>query len=154
VFTGAAPIALPDAEPSDYAGSNGTIELGGPVVGFTSIAAGDLPPAKAATVATATVEPPAGPLKINTGVLASKLVTKIVPAYPSAARAVHASGVVRLLAIVGVDGHIKQLRVLDGHPLLRKAAEEAVRQWIYSPTYLSGRPVEVEASIEVNFQLN
>jgi hypothetical protein len=35
-----------------------------------------------------------------------------------------------------------------------KAAEDAVWHWVYSPTYLTGKPVEVEASIEVNFALN
>lgn len=115
---------------------------------------GDPPSTRVATVAAPTVEPPAKPVPLSGAVLASKLITKVVPAYPSSARTLHVSGVVRLIGIIGVDGHVKSLRVLEGHPLLRQAAEDAVKQWVYSPTYLTGRPVEVEASIEVNFTLN
>jgi protein TonB len=43
--------------------------------------------------------------------------------------------------------------VLAGHPLLVKAAMDAVRQWVYAPTLLNGEPVEVQAPIEVRFVL-
>jgi protein TonB len=35
-----------------------------------------------------------------------------------------------------------------------QAALDAVRQWIYRPTYLNGDPVEVIAPIDVTFTLN
>ncbi len=155
VFTGVATIALPDVEASDFNAPVDGTRIGTPAVGIGhNIPIGNPPPTRIATVATSTVEPPAGPVKIHTDILASKLITKVIPEYPAAAKAVHAAGVVRLLAVVGVDGHVKQLLVVEGHPLLRRAAEDAVRRWVYSPTYLNGRPVEVEASIEVNFALN
>jgi periplasmic protein TonB len=99
-------------------------------------------------------EQPAKPTAINSGVLASKLVTRVLPQYPALARQMRISGAVRLLAIVGKDGHVQSLRVIEGHPMLREAALNAVKQWVYSPTYLSGQPIEVEAAIEVNFNLN
>jgi protein TonB len=37
--------------------------------------------------------------------------------------------------------------------MLTGAAMEAVRQWIYQPTLLSGEPVEVICPIDVNFIL-
>jgi protein TonB len=43
--------------------------------------------------------------------------------------------------------------VLSGEPLLAAAAQEAVRQWRYRPTYLNGQPVEVITLIEVIFHL-
>lgn len=142
------PVEFGPAEPGPIGVPNG----GGPspLPGFK----GDPGPAKTATVASPVVDPPKGPVTVSGAVLASKLITKVVPQYPSAARAVRVSGLVRLIAIIGVDGHVKSLRVLEGHPLLRKAAEAAVWQWVYSPTTLGSRPVEVEASIEVNFALN
>ena len=63
------------------------------------------------------------------------------------------AGVVQLLAIIGTDGKIRRLEVISGPAMLRQAAVEAVSQWVYSPTVLSGVPVEVEAPIEVNFVL-
>jgi len=45
------------------------------------------------------------------------------------------------------------LRVLAGHPLLEKAAIDAVRRWRYQPTLLNGETVEVVTEIDVNFAL-
>ena len=58
------------------------------------------------------------------------------------------------MGVIGKDGTIQNLRVVSGHPLLVNAALEAVRQWRYQPTLLSGEPVEVIAPIEVVFSLN
>jgi len=43
--------------------------------------------------------------------------------------------------------------VLSGHPLLVRAAVEAVKQWRYRPYVLNDEPVEVETQITVNFLL-
>ena len=63
------------------------------------------------------------------------------------------SGQVRLEAIIAKNGKIENLQVLSGHPLLVRAALEAVRQWVYRPTLLNGDPVEVVSLIDVNFGL-
>ena len=70
------------------------------------------------------------------------------------ARAARVQGTVRLEGILGKDGRVRELRVISGHPLLAPAALEAVRPWIYKPTFLNGEPVEVLAPIDVNFTLN
>jgi protein TonB len=61
---------------------------------------------------------------------------------------------VRLTAIIGRDGAIRNLQVMSGHPLLTPAALEAVKQWRYQPTLLNDEPVEVITQIEVNFTLS
>ena len=61
---------------------------------------------------------------------------------------------VRLHAIIGKDGSVMQLEVISGHPLLVDAALNAVRQWVYQPTLLEGKPVEVDTTIDVIFQLS
>jgi protein TonB len=75
------------------------------------------------------------------------------PEYPQLARAARISGTVQLEGIITVDGHIRSLTVLSGHPLLVRAAVEAVKRWIYEPTTLNGEPVEVRAPITVTFQM-
>jgi len=45
-------------------------------------------------------------------------------------------------------------RVISGHAVLLQAALEAVRQWKYEPTLLDGKPVQVETTVDVIFQLN
>ena len=76
------------------------------------------------------------------------------PVYPPIARSMRVSGVVELVGVIGTDGRIKELRVKSGHPLLARAALDAVARWIYKPTLLNGTPVEVEAPITVTFRLN
>jgi protein TonB len=62
-------------------------------------------------------------------------------------------GDVEFEAIISTAGTIEELTVLKGHPLLVKAAFEAVRQWRYQPTLLNGQPIEVVTEITVNFKL-
>jgi periplasmic protein TonB len=85
---------------------------------------------------------------------AAKLISGTPPEYPTLARMARAEGTVRLAAVIGRDGTIQDLRVLGGHPLLIKAAVEAVERWRYQPTLLDGKPVEVETEIEVRFKLS
>ncbi|MBI4479937.1 MAG: TonB family protein [Acidobacteria bacterium] len=59
---------------------------------------------------------------------------------------------VRLEVVISEDGTIKRLeKVIGGHPLLVKAAWEAVQQWRYEPTLLSGVPAPVVTTIDVHF---
>lgn len=90
---------------------------------------------------------------IGGDVLASKLIHRVQPVYPPLARQMRIQGVVQLHGIITRDGRIAQLRVISGHPMLVKAALDAVGQWVYSPTLLNQQPVEVEAPIEVRFIL-
>jgi outer membrane biosynthesis protein TonB len=39
------------------------------------------------------------------------------------------------------------------HPEFARAAETAVRQWVFSPTLLNGVPVEVQMTVSVRFSL-
>src|SRR5207302_2037773 len=52
------------------------------------------------------------------------------------------------------EGTIENLQVVSGHPLLVRAAIEAVRQWRYRPYVLNGEAVEVETQVTVNFVLS
>jgi protein TonB len=76
------------------------------------------------------------------------------PPYPPLARQARVSGTVELQGVIGIDGHLKELRVVSGHPLLARAALETVSRWIYKPTLLNGKAVEVIAPITVTFRLN
>jgi periplasmic protein TonB len=94
------------------------------------------------------------PVRISEGVLQAQLISRVEPRYPALALQTKTEGVVRLHAIISRDGRITSLDILSGHPLLVKAALEAVSQWRYRPTMLNGEPVEVETSITVIFQLH
>jgi periplasmic protein TonB len=81
------------------------------------------------------------------------LIQKLAPVYPQLARAARIQGTVELQAVISKEGRIEKLQVLHGHPMLVKAALDAVQQWRYRPYILNGEPVEVETHITVNFSL-
>jgi periplasmic protein TonB len=92
-------------------------------------------------------------VKISEGVQQAQLVSRIEPRYPILAIQTRTQGSVRLRAIISRDGRITSLKVISGHPLLVQAALDAVGQWRYRPTLLSGEPAEVETFITVFFRL-
>jgi hypothetical protein len=98
---------------------------------------------------------PATPSRIRVGgnVQEQNLITKVDPVYPPLAIQARISGFVRFAAIIGKDGHILNLQLVSGHPLLVAAATEAVKQYVYRPTLLNGMPVEVITQVDVNFVL-
>ena len=93
------------------------------------------------------------PIKLSEGVEQAQLISRIEPRYPALALQIKKEGTVILHAIISRGGGITALDVVSGHPLLVKAALDAVRQWRYRPTLLNGEPVEVETTITVIFRL-
>ena len=81
------------------------------------------------------------------------LIRRVEPIYPHLARQLHKSGKVELYAIIATDGRIQSLQVVNGDPFFVKSALEAVEQWRYKPTYLNGRPVEIDSFITVIYTL-
>ena len=81
-----------------------------------------------------------------------ELVDAPKPVYPAAARQAQLRGVVRLVATIAKDGSVRDLKVVNGHPLLVPAALEAVRKWKYRPTLIDGKPAEVFTDVEVLFE--
>jgi TonB family protein len=104
-------------------------------------------------------EAPASPqftptrIRVSASAQAAKLISKVEPEYPSLAKANHIQGVVRLTLILYNDGRVMHVFLVSGHPLLDQAAEDAVKQWMYSPTLVNGTPVEVVTEVEVEFFL-
>ncbi len=99
---------------------------------------------------------PKAPKRIRLGgnVQSAKLINKARPVYPQMAKMARVQGSVRLEAVISRGGSVKDLKVISGHPLLVKAALEAVQRWRYQPTMLNGDPVEVVTFIDVHFRLS
>jgi len=106
-----------------------------------------------AVVAPPPPKPVARPPRISR-MMEGNLIYRVQPVYPPMARSARIQGPVVLKAIISKSGGIEKLQVLTGHPLLVKAAIEAVSQWQYWPYILNDEPVEVETQITVNFLLS
>ncbi len=92
-------------------------------------------------------------VRLSSAVMAASLMHRVEPEYPKVARAAHITGDVRLHAIIGTDGAVREIEVIGGNGILARAAIAAVREWRYRPTLLNGQPVEVDTEITVNFGL-
>ena len=87
---------------------------------------------------------------LSQGVLAKK----VPPVYPLAAKASRISGVVILDTVVGTDGRVRDIRVLETpSPLLTSASRDAVAQWQYAPFVVDGKPQEVNTIIDFIFSI-
>jgi protein TonB len=82
-----------------------------------------------------------------------KLVRRVDPPYPELAREAHVQGTVILEATTDIHGRVAAVRVLRSIPLLDQAAIDAVRQWVYEPLLLNGRPRPVTFTVTVTFVL-
>ncbi|RPI17533.1 MAG: M56 family peptidase [Acidobacteriales bacterium] len=92
-------------------------------------------------------------IQVSGAVQQKKLTSQAKPTYPPLARQARIQGTVRFTAVIDKEGHVANLTLVSGHPLLAQAAQEAVEQWTYQPTLLNGEQVEVFTDIDVNFTL-
>jgi beta-lactamase regulating signal transducer with metallopeptidase domain len=104
-----------------------------------------------------------------------QLVHKVNPVYPADARTEGVQGIFVVGVVIAKDGTIKDAKVIlsaptserlteiekthgeppaqEGDARLAKAALEAVKQWRYEPVVKDGEPVEVKATVTINFKL-
>jgi protein TonB len=148
-----APMAVPDgiAEETGFGvdGMPGGIDGGvdyGADAGILSAIAGDSffapvgAPVEPVVRAAGDVKPP-------------RLVKRVEPDYPALAREARIEGIVILEATTDVYGRVVNVRVLRPVPWLDEAAVSAVRQWVYEPLMLNGRPRPVTFTVTVRFVL-
>ncbi len=94
------------------------------------------------------------PEAVSAETMAKRIVTKVEPAYPEAARTAGTEGLVVLDAVIRPDGSVKRLRPVSGSDVLVQSATEAVQSWKFEPYLSSGQAVEVETTIAVEFRLH
>ncbi|MEP7339182.1 MAG: energy transducer TonB [Acidobacteriota bacterium] len=92
-------------------------------------------------------------ISVSGGVLQGNAIRKPQPPYPPIAKAARAAGAVQVQVTISEEGKVIDAQVISGHPLLRDAALQAARQWLFKPTELSGVPVKVQGILTFNFTL-
>ena len=84
---------------------------------------------------------------------APRLVTKVEPQFSGEASQGQVDGTVVLTLVVGSDGVAHDIAVSKSlRPDLDRKAIEAVSQWKFQPGEKDGKPVNVMATVEVNFR--
>ena len=77
------------------------------------------------------------------------------PSYTDDAIEAKVGGIVTLQAVIRKNGRVDSFKVLSGlgYGLEEKAIQEISSRWRFRPGTLHGRPVDVMATIEVQFNL-
>ncbi len=119
------------------------------------------PPANTDTDPTQTTPPVTTPVATSTGPepqlvsagsLSGRETKRVTPVYPTSARSRNMAGTVRVFAIVDENGKL-WITNSEGPALLRPAAEEAARAWVFPPSTFAGKPVRIAGYIDFEFKL-
>jgi len=92
-------------------------------------------------------------VRISQDVSKSLLIKKVPAQYPPLAQQAQIQGRVALDVVINKEGHVQDIMLISGHPMLAPAAINAVKQWEYKPYLVNGQPVEVETQVVVIFDL-
>jgi protein TonB len=86
----------------------------------------------------------------------AKLLRRVDPEYPTAARRDGVAGSVDLAVLVSESGAVREVSVVRADPpgLFDKSALTAVRKWKYDPRYVDGLPAEAHLTVHLEFAPN
>ena len=108
-------------------------------------------PAKQETPKTENNE--AGDSPISIGPLIGYATKRVKPVYPPQAKSLRMGGIVKVELIVDEDGRVAKVAKTEGPPLLKRAAQNAVRKWQFTPFTRDGQPVKASGFVSFNFNL-
>jgi protein TonB len=95
-----------------------------------------------------------GAIPVDADEMQKHIELSVPPVYPEVARQAGIEGDVVLRVYVSSSGRVTDMKILDGPPILARAAVEAVQQWQYQSPRLNGRPANVVTTLVVSFRLN
>jgi protein TonB len=153
-----APVHKAQEAPPPPVGTTGGVERevpGGIVGGFPGGALSEMlnSAPSVPVLAKSPVPTPVKRMRVASRVAEANLIHDVAPQYPPEAGRARIEGTVVLMAVIGTDGTVKDVRIESGLPILAQAAIDAVKQWRYRPYMIEGEPVEVDSRITINFTL-
>jgi TonB family protein len=100
--------------------------------------------------ATVAAQPPR--VRVGGDIERPQKLVHVDPVYPEEAKANNITGMVIVEALLATDGTVSDVKIIRSvHPLLDTAASEAVRQWVFSQTFVGGEAAELVMTVNVTF---
>src|SRR5262245_39368689 len=88
---------------------------------------------------------------VSKDIAPGEVLVKAQPIYPAIAKQINASGEVQVAVVISETGRVIEAKAIKGHPVLRAAAEDAARKWVFKPTILDGKPVRQPGTLTFVF---
>jgi len=119
----------------------------------------EMPPPPPTPTPTPVAKPAATPapdkvVRLTSQLTQGRVIRRVQPPYPVIAKQAHIQGPVQVQIDISETGAVTNATLLSGHPLLRDAALQAAKQWLFIPTELNGQRVRAIGLITFNFTLN
>ena len=93
------------------------------------------------------------PIPVEGHVMARKLLHRVEPEYPLVAKVAGVEGLVVMRVLIDESGAMQEATVVQGHPALRAAAVESLKNWRWEPTSVDGKAVPARTTVAFNFVL-
>ena len=90
---------------------------------------------------------------IDVGSLVAYATRQPQPVYPSAAKSIRATGIVKVEVTVNETGDVSEVQKTSGPMLLQGAAKDAIKKWKFKPFIRDGQPVKANGYVSFNFAL-
>lgn len=145
-----APVTIPDAIIEEPPAGDGTDGIDGGVDGGVP---GGVWTGVVGPILNVLIGDMEAPVRAAGDVKTPRLIRRVDPLYPEIARQARVGGVVIIEAETDLYGRVRDVRILRSIPLLDQAALDAVRQWVYEPLVINGRPRGVIFTVTVTFKL-
>jgi protein TonB len=75
------------------------------------------------------------------------------PAFPSAALKAEVEGTVVAKIVIGPEGKVAEITMLQSHPAFERVVRDTVTAWRFRPHLVGGRPASVYTTIRFTFKL-
>lgn len=97
------------------------------------------------------VAPPPAPVRIGGQIKPPRLISSVLPVYPTMAKGAGIEGDVVVDTSIDKTGRVIATKIVSGPPMLRQAAIDALRQWKYEPSQLNGEPIDTQTVVTIRF---
>jgi protein TonB len=94
-----------------------------------------------------------GPVPFEASMTPPRKISGPDPSYTVQALEREVQGIMLVRCIVGLDGSVRDCRVVRGLPFMDRAVLDALERRRYSPATLAGRPVEVDYTFRIELRL-
>ncbi|GIU77653.1 MAG: hypothetical protein KatS3mg005_0891 [Bryobacteraceae bacterium] len=102
-------------------------------------------------VAVAAVLPVAAQEEITTANALGRVVKKVAPTFPVAAKQLNVTGTQDVQIVVDEEGNVIDAKVLKGNALFTQSSLAAIKEWKFTPLLKDGQPVKFTTVVSFNY---